>query len=136
MDSSAVPAVPWASRVGSPLIAAARGSLTQLLAVPGSPNNNSARAGGGGAAPVFIRRFWPTYLGVITAPPASLPPIRYVSTAHGDSRQLVGFCFVSSFASAASSSANCCSAGERRTADFESVMGSAPVASPPGRRRY
>jgi hypothetical protein len=75
MASSEVPAVPCTSNVESPLIAAARCSLTQLFAVPGRPNSNSARSVASVATAISMSRFWPTYLGVTVNPLASLPPM-------------------------------------------------------------
>ncbi len=63
MDSSAVPAVPCTSSVESPLMAAARCSLTQLFAVPGRPSNSNARSVANVATAISMRRRCPTYFG-------------------------------------------------------------------------
>jgi hypothetical protein len=76
MASSGVPAVPWTSRVELPLMAAAMCSLTQLLAVPGTPSRSRARSVARVATAISIRRRLPTYLGLITVPSGSVPPMR------------------------------------------------------------
>src|SRR2546423_1455939 len=81
MASSGVPAVPWTSRVESPLIAAARCSETQVLAVPGTPSSSSARSVVSVATATSMSRRDPTYFGVIGGPSAASPPSRYVTTA-------------------------------------------------------
>ena len=75
MVSSAVPAVPWMSNVDDPLIAAARCSDTQDLAVPGTPSSSSARSVAMVATATSISRREPTYFGMTTVSPA-VPPSR------------------------------------------------------------
>ena len=70
MASSAVPEVPWTSRVESPEMAAARCSDTQVLAVPGTPSSSSARSVASVATATSISRRGPMYLGVMTVPSA------------------------------------------------------------------
>src|SRR3954465_10178563 len=90
MASSVVPDVPWTVRVLSPEIAAVRCSETHVFAVPGTPSRSSARSVASVATATSISRAWPMYFGVISVPSASVPPSRYVVTAHGDSRQRGG----------------------------------------------
>jgi hypothetical protein len=71
-----VPAVPCTSSVESPLIAAAKCSLTHVLAVPGTPSKSNARSVARVATAISISRRLPTYLGVTTVPSLSSPPIR------------------------------------------------------------
>ena len=61
-----VPAVPCTSSVESPLIAAARCSLTHVLAVPGTPSSSSARSVASVATAISIRRCCPTYFGLMS----------------------------------------------------------------------
>ena len=75
MDSSAVPAVPWTSRVESPEIAAARCSDNQDFAVPGTPSSSSPRSVARVATATSTSRLDPTYFGVTTVPSTSVPPI-------------------------------------------------------------
>ncbi len=110
-----MPAVPCTSNVESPLIAAARCSLTQVFAVPGTPRSNSARSVASVATATSISRRGPTYFGVITVPSAASPPSRYVTTAAGDNRQAGGRVRSSPAASAASSAAYSSSACGRST---------------------
>ncbi len=49
-------------------MAAARCSLTQVLAVPGMPSRSSARSVASVATAISIRRRWPTYFGEIAVP--------------------------------------------------------------------
>ena len=58
-----MPAVPCTSSVESPLIAAARCSLTQVLAVPGRPSSSRARSVASVATAVSMRRRAPMYFG-------------------------------------------------------------------------
>ena len=76
MASSAVPDVPCTSRVESPETAAARCSLTQVLAVPGTPSSSSARSVARVETATSISRRGPVYFGVITVPSAAVPPSR------------------------------------------------------------
>src|SRR5258708_22186153 len=62
-----------------------------------------------------MSRALPMYLALTSYPLASLPPQRYVRTAHGESFQLGGRCLSSALESSASSSENCSSACWRRT---------------------
>ena len=103
MASSAVPEVPWISKVESSEIAAARCSDTQDLAVPGTPSRSSARSVARVATATSISRREPTYFDEITVPSESTSPIRYVTTAQGDSRQCGGRGRSSTARSAASS---------------------------------
>ena len=63
-------------RVESPLMAAARCSETQDLAVPGTPYSSSARSVASVATATSIRRREPIYLGLIAKPSSSVPPSR------------------------------------------------------------
>ena len=85
-----MPAVPWTISVDVPEIAAARCSDSHDLAVPGTPSSSSARSVARVATAVSTNRRLPTYLGVITVPSASVPPITYWTTAHGDNFQVGG----------------------------------------------
>ena len=49
-------------------MAAARCSLTHVLAVPGTPSSSRARSVASVATAISISRRWPTYLGVIDVP--------------------------------------------------------------------
>jgi hypothetical protein len=69
-----VPAVPCTSSVESPLMAAARCSLTHVFAVPGTPRMSSDRSVASVATAISISRRWPTYFGVIGVPSGVLPP--------------------------------------------------------------
>ena len=53
-------------------MAAARCSLTHVLAVPGTPSSSRARSVASVATAISTRRRWPTYFGVITVPSASV----------------------------------------------------------------
>ena len=75
MASSAVPAVPWTSRVESPDTAAARCSDSHDFAVPGTPSSSSARSVARVATATSTSRRDPTYFGMTTVPSASVPPI-------------------------------------------------------------
>ena len=86
MASSAVPEVPWTSRVESPDTAAARCSDTQVLAVPGTPSSSRARSVARVATATSTSRRGPMYFGVIAVPSASTSPSRYRTTAWGDIR--------------------------------------------------
>ena len=110
-----VPVVPCTSSVESPLIAAARCSLTHVFAVPGTPSSNSALSVTSVATAISTSRCWPTYFGTITVPSDSDPPIRYCTTAQGDNFQPGGRSRSSSAASAANSCAYCSSACGRST---------------------
>src|SRR5256885_1855762 len=101
--------------VESPLTAADRCSDTQDLAVPGTPYSSRARSVARVETAISIRRGLPMYLGLTSKPLPSLPPIRYWSTAQGESFQLGGRGRSSTLRRASSSSANCCSACWRRT---------------------
>src|SRR5215217_9354568 len=90
MASSGVPAVPCTRSVESPEMAAARCSETQDLAVPGTPRSNNARSVTRVATATSISRREPTYFGLIIVPSDNGPPIRYRTTAQGDSRQWGG----------------------------------------------
>ena len=92
-------------RVELPEIAAVRCSDTHVFAVPGTPSSSSARSVASVAIASSILRALPMYFGVITVPPSSVPPSRYVATAHGESFQRGGRGLSSSSASAASSCA-------------------------------
>ena len=69
-----MPAVPWMSSVEVPEMAAARCSLSQLLAVPGTPYSSKARSVASVAMAISTSRSLPTYLGVTTKPLSSVPP--------------------------------------------------------------
>ena len=75
MCSSVVPAVPCTTLVESPLTAAARCSLSQDLAVPGSPMSSSARSVTRVAMAISTNRRFPIYLGVIGTPLMLVPPV-------------------------------------------------------------
>src|ERR1700722_11806221 len=111
------------SKVESPEIAAERCSETQLLAVPRTPRRRKARSGASVAMATSINRRLPMYLGEITVPSSSVPPRRYVDTAHGESFHLGGRGFVSALASASSSAANWISACSRTTSDVDPAVG-------------
>ena len=100
----------------APQIAAARCSLTQLLAVPGTPSSSSARSVASVATATSISRRSPMYLADTAVPSGSVPPSKYVQTAQGDSRQLGGRGRVSARANASSSCANSSSAARRKGA--------------------
>ena len=72
MCSSVVPAVPWTMSRDVPLIAAARCSESQLLAVPGSPIRSSARSEASVAMATWTSDRSPMYLGVMATPPTGL----------------------------------------------------------------
>src|SRR5215204_4172248 len=110
MASSGVPAVPCTRSVESPEMAAARCSETQDLAVPGTPRSNNARSVTRVATATSINRREPTYFGLIIVPSDNGPPIRYRTTAQGDSRQCGGRGWSSTCSKAASSWAYSCSA--------------------------
>ena len=88
MASSVVPALPWMVSVLSPEIAAASSSLSQLLAVPGSPISISPRlvASATTQRSSIARR--PTNFGAI---PALSSPRMNFRTLCGDIRQPGGF---------------------------------------------
>ena len=71
-------------------MAAARCSLSQVLAVPGRPSRSRARSVASVATATSTTRRGPMYLGVIVVPSGSDPPRTYVTTAHGESRQWGG----------------------------------------------
>ena len=84
-------------------MAAARCSLTHVLAVPGTPSSSRARSVASVATAISTSRRWPTYFGAMGVPSDSTPPSRYVTTAHGDRCQFGGRGRSSSAASATSS---------------------------------
>ena len=84
------PEVPCTNNVESSEIAAAKCSDTHDLAVPGTPSSSSARSVAKVATATSINRREPTYFDEITVPSGSTSPIRYVTTAQGDSRQWGG----------------------------------------------
>ena len=71
-----MPLVPCTSSVESPLIAAARCSDTQVLAVPGTPSSSSARSVASVAMATSMSRRRPTYFGATIVPSGSVPPSR------------------------------------------------------------
>ena len=76
MCSSVVPAVPWTTLVESPLTAAAKCSLSQDLAVPGSPMSRRARSVTRVAMAISTSRRLPMYLGVMSTPLTFVFPVR------------------------------------------------------------
>jgi len=76
MLSSLVPEVPCTMSVESPLMAAARCSETQVLAVPGTPRSRRARSVARVAMATSMRRRLPTYFGVMGVPSGAVPPRR------------------------------------------------------------
>ena len=68
--------MPCTRSVEVPQIAAARCSLTQDFAVPGTPRRSRARSVARVATATSMRRRLPTYFGVMTVPSSSVPPMR------------------------------------------------------------
>jgi hypothetical protein len=73
MASSGVPDVPCTIRVESPEMAAARCSLTHVLAVPGTPSSSRALSVARVATATSINRRGPMYLAEMGVPSASPP---------------------------------------------------------------
>ncbi len=97
--------MPCTKSFESPETAAARCSESQLLAVPGAPKSKRARSVARVATATSMSRRLPMYLGVISNPLSSFPPITYWTAAHGESFQFGGLGLRSTRASSASSSA-------------------------------
>jgi hypothetical protein len=55
-------------------MAAAKCSLSHVLAVPGTPSKSNARSVASVATAISTRRRCPTYFGVMTVPSGSSPP--------------------------------------------------------------
>ena len=70
-----LPDVPCTSSVESPEIAAARCSLSHVLAVPGTPSSSSARSVASVATAISIRRCCPTYFGLMSIAPVPCPTL-------------------------------------------------------------
>lgn len=68
--------MPCTSKVELPLIAAAKCSLTHVLAVPGTPKSNRARSVAKVATATSTSRRGPMYLAVTAVPSGSAPPRR------------------------------------------------------------
>ena len=89
-----MPAVPWTSRVESPLIAAARCSESQVLAVPGGPSSSSARSVASVATNQFLLAVNPkvpaaSFKEFIDYARRADPPLAYASGGNGSQHQLM-----------------------------------------------